>query len=152
VLVMPMPGEHVAAGAAAHSRLRASHADREQVTEVLKTAFVQGRLTQAEFGSRVGRAFTSKTYAELADLTADLPVEETGARAPAQHARARPLLSSSTAISAGAFAMIAALVGLMAAMVSDSTIGVFSATASIAIVGVVVFGFVMAASWQGRAR
>ena len=149
---MPMPGEHIAAGAADHGRLRASHADREQVIELLKTAFVQGRLTQDEFGARVGRVFASRTYAELADLTADLPVEETEARAPFEHARARPRLSTGTAISAGAFAMIAALAGLMAAMIIDSAIGVFSATVSIAIIGILTFGFVMAASWQGRGR
>jgi hypothetical protein len=52
---------------------RASDADREQVIGVLKAAFAQGRLTKDEFDARVGHAFTSRTYADLAALTADVP-------------------------------------------------------------------------------
>ena len=59
--------------AAGHGHMRASHADREHVIDTLKTAFVQGRLTKDELDQRVGQAFASKTYAELAALSADLP-------------------------------------------------------------------------------
>jgi hypothetical protein len=55
------------------SRLRASHADREQVIDMLKAAFVQGRLTKDEFDLRVSQAFAARTYAEVADVTADIP-------------------------------------------------------------------------------
>ena len=58
----------------ARNRLRASHADREQVIGLLKAAFVNGRLTKEEFDGRVDRAFTARTYAELTRLTDDLPV------------------------------------------------------------------------------
>ena len=54
-------------------RLRASHADREQAAEVLKAAFVQGRLAKDEFDLRVGQVLASRTYAELEALTADIP-------------------------------------------------------------------------------
>jgi uncharacterized protein DUF1707 len=57
---------------------RASHGDREQVISALKTAFVQGRLTSDEFGSRVGQALASRTRAELAAITADIPVGPVG--------------------------------------------------------------------------
>ena len=40
---------------------------------MLKSAFVQGRLTKGEFDLRVGQAFAARTYAELADVTADIP-------------------------------------------------------------------------------
>jgi hypothetical protein len=53
--------------------VRASHADRDQVVAVLKVAFVQGRLTKDEFEARVGQTFASRTYAELAVVTADIP-------------------------------------------------------------------------------
>jgi hypothetical protein len=69
-------GPHAAslpAPAQPSSRLRASDADREQVIGVLKAAFGQGRLTKDEFDTRVGHAFTSRTYADLAALTADIP-------------------------------------------------------------------------------
>ena len=79
---MTRPGDEVAAGAGGHSRLRASHADREQVIEVLKTAFVQGRLDRDEFDLRVGRGLASRTYADLAALTADIPTRLTRARPP----------------------------------------------------------------------
>jgi uncharacterized protein DUF1707 len=57
----------------ARGRMRAGHADREQVINELKAAFVQGRLDQDELGERAGRAVTSRTYAELDALTADIP-------------------------------------------------------------------------------
>ena len=67
---------------AGHGHLRASHADREQVIGVLKAAFVQGMLAKDEFSLRMGQAFTSRTCAELAALTADLPPGLTAARPP----------------------------------------------------------------------
>ena len=67
---MVEPGDEIA-GAGGHSRLIASQADRGQVLDALKAAFVQGRLTKAEFDHRVGQALAS--YAELDALTADIP-------------------------------------------------------------------------------
>jgi Domain of unknown function (DUF1707) len=148
---MPIPGNQIPADAAADGRRGASHADREQVIEVLKAAFVQGRLTKDELGTRVGQAFTSQTYAELTKVIADLPAELMEA-APRQIARTRPRVSMSTAISAFAFAMLAALMGMLAAIVTRSMIGLISATVSIGVVGVLAFGATMAASWHGRAR
>jgi hypothetical protein len=68
------------AAAAGRGRLRASHADREHVLDVLKAAFVQGMLTKDEFDVRVGQTFASRTYAELAALTADIPARLAGAQ------------------------------------------------------------------------
>jgi DUF1707 SHOCT-like domain len=73
VLVMAGPGDGLAAGAAGRGRLRASHADREQVVGTLKAAFVQGRLTKDELDARVDLALGCRTCAGLAALTADLP-------------------------------------------------------------------------------
>ncbi len=53
--------------------LRASHADRDQVVELLRVAAGDGRLSAEELDDRLERALTAKTYAELAALTADLP-------------------------------------------------------------------------------
>ena len=60
--------------------LRASHADREQVIGTLKAAFVQGRLTRDDLDERVDQVYASRTYAELAEVTADIPTEFTGAQ------------------------------------------------------------------------
>ena len=60
-------------GLAGRGHLRAAQADREQAITVLKAAYAQGRLTKDELEARAGQAFASRTYAELAVLTADLP-------------------------------------------------------------------------------
>jgi hypothetical protein len=86
--VITGPGDEEAA-AAGRGRLRASHADREQMIETLKVAFVQGRLTGDEFDARIGRALASRTYAELVTLTADLPDGLAGAGPPRESPRWR---------------------------------------------------------------
>jgi hypothetical protein len=81
--------------AAGRDRLRAGHADREQVIEALKDAFVQGRLTRDELDVRAGRALAARTRVELAALTADIPGDPAAggpARPPAPApVRRRPL-------------------------------------------------------------
>ncbi len=65
------PGDQMAA-AKGSGHIRASDADREQVIDALKDAFVQGRLTKDELSVRTGRALVSRTYAELTAITADV--------------------------------------------------------------------------------
>ena len=79
---MTEPGDDIAAGAGGRGQLRASHAEREQVIDLLKAAFVQGRLAIDELDQRVGWALTSRTCAQLAALTADIPAGLTGAQPP----------------------------------------------------------------------
>jgi hypothetical protein len=86
---MPGPGDRRATPAGGHGRMRASYADREQVIEVLKDAFAQGRLTRQELDSRTGQAFASRTYEELAAVTADIPAGPAAAPPPRQAARAQ---------------------------------------------------------------
>ncbi len=94
--------------AAGGGRLRAGHAERERVIETLKNAFVHGRLTKDELDARAGQALTARTRAELAALTADVPVSAAAA-APAL-ARRRPLAKAA----AGSGACLAAAFGLVA--------------------------------------
>ena len=75
--------------AAGGDGIRAGHADREQVIETLKAAFVQGRLTRDEFGVRAGRALAARTFADLAALTAGLPANGPAAAGPAAAEPAR---------------------------------------------------------------
>ena len=79
---MAEPGDELAASAGGRGRLRASHADREQVIEVLKAAFVHERLDRDELDLRVGRALAARTYADLTALTTDIPTRPTRARLP----------------------------------------------------------------------
>ena len=76
------PGDELAVSAADRGYLRVSHAEREQVIGTLKDAFVRGMLAKDEFDLRVGHAFASRTYAELAAVTADLPAGLAAARPP----------------------------------------------------------------------
>jgi hypothetical protein len=55
--------------------IRASDQDREHVVEILRTHYSEGRLNLEEFDERVARAYESKTWGDLLDLTRDLPGE-----------------------------------------------------------------------------
>jgi Domain of unknown function (DUF1707) len=72
--------------------LRASHADRDQAIEVLKTAFVQGRLTKDELDARLAQVFVSRTCADLAAVTVDIPADLV--RVQPVRAQGRPPLSN----------------------------------------------------------
>jgi hypothetical protein len=109
------PGDEMST--AGRGRPRASHADRERVIDTLKAAFVQGLLTKDELDARVGQAFASRTYAELAAVTTDIPAGPAPAqplRKPAR-AQARPPendafdSSQNTVVNACAGAMATAL-------------------------------------------
>jgi hypothetical protein len=95
VLVMTGPQDRAAGG----DRLKAAHADREQVIEALKAAFVHGRLNKAEFDTRAGQALSARTCADLSALTADIPATLFGPPAPAPGrgravARRRPIATA----------------------------------------------------------
>jgi GntR family transcriptional regulator len=64
-----------AAGGGMYSgqHLRVSDAEREAVTDQLAGHFAAGRLDQAEFDDRVGRAISATTRADLSGLLAGLP-------------------------------------------------------------------------------
>jgi len=55
--------------------IRASDHERESVVDVLRDAYTEGRLTLDEFEERTSAAYASKTWADLRELTGDLPVE-----------------------------------------------------------------------------
>ncbi len=111
---MAGPEDETSAGAGGRGHLLASHADRERVIGVLKSAFVQGMLAKDEFELRVGQTLASRTNAQLAVLTADLPAGLAAAKLP-QPARAqgrqavvRPgrVIEVATALYAGEWACV----------------------------------------------
>ena len=79
---MTQPGDQIAADTGALGRLYASRLDRVQVIGTLKAAFVQGRLTEDEYDTRVEQASASRTHADLAALIADIPAGSATARPP----------------------------------------------------------------------
>jgi hypothetical protein len=156
--VMAEPGDRRAAPAGGHGRLRASHADRDQAIEVLKDAFAQGRLDTDELDARVGQAFASRTYAELAAVTADIPA----APAAIQPVAAAPVAAGQASTPARTLAkagLRAALSVLVAAVVVGSAVltqnlilmflGVCAVpAAAIAVSGFLGYGVIDA--WQER--
>jgi len=129
--------------AARQGRFRASHADREQVVGALQAAFVQGRLTPDELDERVGEALAARTYADLAALTADLPVGPDRASvpvpAPPQAPVRRPRSpAASFAVKAGTGAIVVTMIAALAAAVISG--------APAAAVFIAVFMLVLAAA------
>jgi len=128
----------MAAAMAVRGRLRASHADREHVVDLLKAAFVQGRLTKDEFDMRVGQTFASRTYAELAALTADIPVGLIGAQSLRKPARAQAPHPENKVVNSCACAALA--ITVLGAALLTGHLGLF-------FMGVVaIFGFLFIAA------
>jgi hypothetical protein len=114
---------------ASRGHLRASHADREQVIDTLKAAFVQGRLTKDEFDARIGQAFGSRIYVELDAITADIP---------AGLAAVQPLCTPVRALSRSEMAAAWAIYGVVLTVIltiavipGRTTIGVIAITAAV---------------------
>jgi Domain of unknown function (DUF1707) len=78
---------------ASGGHVRASDADRERAIDALKAAFVQGRLSRSELVTRAGQALESRTYADLASVTAGIAAGRPVAGPPRQPApgRVRPV-------------------------------------------------------------
>jgi uncharacterized protein DUF1707 len=115
--VRPEPGAQAAG-------LRASRADRDRIIDLLKAAFVQGRLDRDEFDTRIGQALASRTCEELAAVTAGIAAELTGALPRRPPARARRRIPFNTAVTGGA--CMAGLVngGMIAALLIRSPVAV----------------------------
>ncbi|MER6943598.1 DUF1707 domain-containing protein [Nonomuraea sp. NPDC000554] len=60
--------------------MRASDVDRDRVAAILREHTADGRITMDEFNERLEQLYKSKTYGELAKLTADLPDVDLRAR------------------------------------------------------------------------
>ena len=55
--------------------MRASHADRDQIVEILRDAAAEGPLTSEELDERAEAALSARTVRDLAALTRDLPAQ-----------------------------------------------------------------------------
>jgi Domain of unknown function (DUF1707) len=60
-------------GPSSDQHLRVSDAERQAVADRLAEHYADGRLDQAEFDERAGRAMSAKTWADLNGLFDDLP-------------------------------------------------------------------------------
>src|SRR5665811_2023834 len=89
-----------------YGQLRSAQADRERAIDVLKAAFVEGRLDKDEYAGRVGRVYTSVIYAELAELTADLPVGPLGTLVPETGSLLVPAVATTPSVGISALACL----------------------------------------------
>ena len=146
-------GDKMAAGAEGRGRLRASHADREQVIHALKAAFVQGRLNKGELDMRVGQALASRTYAELEVITADVPAGVSAALPPRTLARAearKPITEKVKVVAWSAW--VIPLAGLVAAVRTSNDALFFLSAFALIVAAAVAWGATVETWTQKRSR
>jgi hypothetical protein len=141
--------------ASAQGQLRASHADRDQAINVLKAAFVHGRLTKDEFDLRVGHVFASRTYADLGALTADIPGRVTSAQLSDEHApEPGRALSFKTAAGVGAVGAVPSMASAAVILLQSSGVpavaGVLAVGATGLFVTVLLAALLVLLSWVVR--
>jgi hypothetical protein len=142
------PGWETAMASRGH--LRASHGDREQVIDTLKAAFVQGRLAKHEFDARVGQAFASRTCAELAAITADIPAGPAAVQPLREPVRT--LSRAELAAAWGMYGIVLTVILTITVVPSQTTIGAIAVTAAIIYSAFWLLGGVMVASRRAWPR
>jgi hypothetical protein len=147
---MAWPGDEIAAAEGrGRGELRASHADREQAISTLKAAFVQGMLAKDELDQRVGQAFASRTYAELAALTADIPAGAADTSPATAGSPNTPARTMAKAASRSGICLLVAVALAEGAFLADNLLLLVAASfALIAASG--FFGYGILDAWQER--
>lgn len=64
-------------------KMRAADADRDRVVGLLNTAYTDGRLSKDEYDARLESALSARTYTDLDQVVADLPVAPATVPTPA---------------------------------------------------------------------
>jgi hypothetical protein len=122
---------------AKRSEMRASDADRDRITDRLRTAAGEGRLLAHELEERLARALRARTYGELDAVVADLP----GDHRPARRSRAplaqyaRPALVLAVAIPAAIMVVAVVLAAALFVMT-----GLFSMWVLWLVLGSIILG------------
>jgi hypothetical protein len=130
---MAQPGDGMAAASGGHGygygHQRASHADRERVIGMLKTAFAAGLLSEDELDLGVDRALASRTYADLAAATVGLRAQPATARPQGQ--LAKPPTRPQTAAVWGVCGLVVTAFLTMVIIPSGTTKGMVLSTAGV---------------------
>ena len=100
-------------------QLRATDADRDRVTQILRVAAEEGALTVDEFEERLSAAFAAVTRADLVRLVDDLPPSPATRPAPAL-APSHPVRTSSRYWLWGLLPYVAAAAWVHAALLTRS--------------------------------
>jgi hypothetical protein len=142
------PGNAMATPAGGHGRMRASDADREQVVDVLKAAFVQGRLLKDELDARAAQAFASRTYAELAAVTADIPAVPTAVQPLRRRAQPQADSSVTQVVILCVSTIIAAELFLVLAIFAFPIYGTLDIAVLANLIGLPLAGGLMLDTWR----
>jgi Domain of unknown function (DUF1707) len=118
---MAEPGDQIVVTAVGGGHLRASHADREHVIDTLNTAFAAGLLAKEEFDLRVGWAHASRTYADLACVSAGITAS------PPRSARS--LIRAESAAAWGVCGLVVSAILTIVVIPAGTTKGVVVSTA-----------------------
>jgi len=150
---MADPGDEIAAPTAGGGQFRTSRADREQAIEVLKTAFIEDRLTKDEFDLRVGQVLASRTYAGLAAVTSDLQASPAAAGSAAAGPPSTSARTLAKAARRSGICILAAfaMVGVVALTANTEDWAVFLAFFSVVAAVIAASGFLgygMVDAWQ----
>ena len=92
-----------------NAHLRVSDRDRQSVIDALTLHTAEGRLSLDEFADRAAAVYQSKTFADLATITADLPGTDT--RQSAAHRPVR-LVAATAMLLAVFFGVVVSVAGL----------------------------------------
>ena len=145
------PGDEMAPGAGGRGRLRAAHADRERVIEVLKAAFVQGRLTKDEFDVRVGQVLASRTYADLTPAIADIAAGVDAVQPPRTPAR-KPVDKIRVAAWGASASVVLTALGIVAAVAANANGFFYPFALAFILTTGLAYAFVVEAWQQKRSR
>jgi Domain of unknown function (DUF1707)/Domain of unknown function (DUF4190) len=88
-------------------KMRASDSDRDRVVELLNVAFSEGRLAKDEYDSRLERAFSARTYADLDQIVVDLPAARASVVTPVTKINGLAIASLACALAQFAFGPVA---------------------------------------------
>jgi hypothetical protein len=90
LLGVPMAAGHGFPADRSDRGMRAADVDRDHVADVLKKAYVEGRLTKDEYDARLDTALSARTFADLDQIVTDLPAPMTTVATPPMTTVASP--------------------------------------------------------------
>ena len=102
--------------------MRAVGADRDRVVGLLNTAYTEGRLSEDEYDARLDSALSARTYTDLDQVVADLPVAPATAVTPAAKINGLAIASLACGLAQFAFGPLATIPAIVCGYMARSQI------------------------------
>jgi len=103
-------------------KMRAADADRDRVVGLLNTAYTEGRLSEDEYDARLDSALSARTYTDLDQVVADLPVAPATAVTPAAKINGLAIASLACGLAQFAFGPLATIPAIVCGYMARSQI------------------------------